>query len=388
MPFLTAHRIHDGNGWLPEGKAIEVATDGTILSIEDCPHTEVTFYEGILIPGFVNAHCHLELSHMKGVVPEHTGLIHFLKNIPAHRNDFTAGQKRAARHVAYNELVANGIIAIGDIANTDDTIDLRGLDEMHFYTFIESMGFVEENAARSFEYALKTYETFASQPTKSKLLRQAIIPHAPYSVSASLFRLIDKHKEQVIISIHNQESEEENKYYTNKEGKVQDLLHTLGIDDSLFIPSGRSSLQTYLDWATTGHPFLLVHNTYTKREDVQYAHNRLNEVHWCLCPNANLYIEQRLPDIDMLINEAANICIGTDSLASNHQLCLLSELHTIKKSYLHISWDTLLTWATRNGAIALNVHDFAGTLAIGKRPGILQVINYEDAQNFAIKRII
>src|SRR5580658_1874420 len=108
MRFLTANKIHNGRGWLPEGSVIEVADDGTVISISNKPNKEAVFYEGILTPGFVNVHCHLELSHMKGLVPEHTGLIPFLKNIPRHRNDFTEEQKKAARHKAYNELLQNG----------------------------------------------------------------------------------------------------------------------------------------------------------------------------------------------------------------------------------------------------------------------------------------
>src|ERR1700752_4673982 len=124
MPFITASRIHDGHTWLPEGTVIEVADDGSVVALHD--HTmqdKATHYDGILSPGLVNAHCHLELSHMKGVVPQHTGLIPFLKTIPLHRNDRTEEQKKTARHEAYLELLRNGVVAVGDIANTTDTLD-------------------------------------------------------------------------------------------------------------------------------------------------------------------------------------------------------------------------------------------------------------------------
>ena len=386
--FLTAKKIHDGYGWLPEGTVIETAPDGTIISVQDTANLEAQFYDGILAPGFVNVHCHLELSHMKGVVPEHTTLIPFLKTIPSHRNDFTEEQKKEARHKAYNELLENGIVAVGDIANTTDTLDIRKLGQLHFQTFIESIGFTEANAPRSFSYAVHSYEAFAGQQAGNRILMQAIVPHAPYSVSSALFRLIDGHIDGGIISIHNQESTEENKYYTAKEGHVQDLLHTLGIDDTPFQPSGRTSIQTYFEWLAPTHPFVLVHNTYTSREDVQYAHTRAKEVYWCLCPNANLYIENTLPDISMLISEGAKICIGTDSLASNHQLNILSELHSIKKHYPHLSWETLLSWSSANGAKALQMQHIIGTIEEGKKPGILQITNLEDANNFRIKRIV
>ena len=389
MPFLTARQIHDGNGWLPEGSVIEVSDDGVIISVSDKPLSSSVFYEGVLVPGFVNAHCHLELSHMKDLIPTKTGLIPFLKHIPQHRNDFTDEQKRAARNNGHEELLVNGIVAVGDIANTVETMDIRALDKLHFYTFVESIGFTEANAERSFAFAVQTYNAFAAQQAGNKQLKEAIVPHAPYSVSSSLFRLIDTHREDVIISIHNQESEEENKYYTAKEGEVSDLLLALGIDDSFFYPTGRSSIQSYLEWMSQHHPFIFVHNTYTKHLDVQYAHSRLNEVYWCLCPNANLYIENRLPDIYMFIAEEANICIGTDSLASNHQLCILSELYTIKERYPALSWELLISWGTRNGAQALQMQQTIGTIAPGKIPGILQITGLETVNTKpSVKRII
>jgi len=388
MPFLTANKIHNGHGWLPEDSVIELSDDGTVISIQDGPNNDAVFYEGILSPGFVNAHCHLELSHMKGVVPEHTRLIPFLKNITQHRNDFTDEQKKAARKEGYNELVRNGVVAVGDIANTTDSLDVRALDKMHFYTFIESIGFTEQNATRSFGYAQQTYQAFASQQSNKHLLKQAIVPHAPYSVSSALFRLIDMHRKDVIISIHNQESEEENRYYNTKEGAVTDLLLSLGIDDGFFNPTGRSSIQSYLEWMSPHHPFIFVHNTYTKRLDVQYAHSRLNEVYWCLCPNANLYIENTLPDIKMFISEGANICIGTDSLASNRQLCILSELYSIKEHYPAIDWETLLIWATLNGACGLQLQDVVGSIEVGKAPGILQLTGLDiNGVKPSVKRI-
>ncbi len=384
MSFLTANRIHNGHKWLPDGTTIEVADDGTILAIHDSPTKDTTTYEGILTPGFVNAHCHIELSHMKGVVPERTGLIPFLKTIPRHRNDFTDEQKKTARHNAYHELLKNGVVAVGDIANTTDTLDVRALGQLNFYTFVESIGFTEANAQKAFAYAISAYETFATQQGAN--LKQAIIPHAPYSVSSPLFRLIDAHARDVVISIHNQESEEENKFYTKKEGGVRDLLQTLGVDDSFFTPTGRSSLQSYLQWLSPTHPFIFVHNTYTRRQDVQFAHSRLKDVYWCLCPNANLYIENTLPDIDMFISENANICIGTDSLASNHQLSVLSELQTIKERYPHLTWETLLTWGTRNGALALQMPDI-GTIEVGKKPGVVEIAGM-DGGSPAVRRVI
>lgn len=388
MSFITASKIHDGHSWLPKGSTIEIDDRGTVIKIHDSPNESTIVYDGILTPGFVNAHCHLELSHMKGMIAKKTGLVSFLKSVTSQRGSDDV-ERLAARQAAYQELYNNGVVAVGDISNTTDTMDVRSLALLHVHTFVEALGFSDANAARSFGFALNIYHAFEGQRTQQVWLSQTITPHAPYSVSQSLFRLIDEHSQGHIISIHNQESEEENRYYCDKNGSMRELYEALRIDDSSFAPTGRSSLRTYLDWVSPGRPVMFVHNTYTRRDDVRYAQTHLRKAFWCLCPNANIYIENKLPDIEMLMSENVNICIGTDSLASNDELNILSELYTIKKHYPMLPWETLLSWATYKGALALEMQEVIGSIEAGKTPGILHIAGLDNGGAKAtIKRII
>jgi len=312
--FITADLIHTGTKFLPQGAVIEVADNGTIIAIHESglslrgtkqPNSQFPItnsYNGILCPGFVNAHCHMELSHMKGAIPEGQTLIPFLKHIPLHRNDYTQEQKDIARINGYNELLANGVVAVGDICNTTDTLDVRAQNKMHIHSFVESIGFTQ-TPDRQFNYAIQVYDTFAAQQQEEKRLSQSIVPHAPYSVSQELFSRIDQHNLNSLISIHNQESPAEDEYYLMKKGTVPELLQTLGIDDTFFQPSGKSSLQTYLQWFASTHPFIFIHNTYTSLTDIELARTLIPNLYWCFCPNANIYIESRLPDIDLFIRE-------------------------------------------------------------------------------------
>ena len=201
--------------------------------------------------------------------------------------------------------------------------------------------------------------------------------------------MIDSHEPGSLISIHNQESADEGVYYKTKGGGVPELLKIFGIDDSQFSPSGKSSLQTYLEWMSAERPYLFVHNTCSEREDVQFAHSRIRNAYWCLCPNANLYIENNLPDISMLMSEGAKICVGTDSLSSNHQLSIIAELATLKTHFADIGWDVLLKWATSNGAKALQMEHMVGTIEPGKKPGILQVQGLENSAGIpSVNRIV
>lgn len=385
---ITAPFIHDGNTWLAKGSTISINDDGVIAGILSQPTKNTVFYEGIICPCFVNAHCHLELSHMKGLIPEGTGLISFLKQVIYNRNIHSSSEKETAKELAYQTLIENGVIAIGDIANTTDTLSLRQKGDLHFHTFIEAIGFSETNADKSFQFAKQIFDQFNLQiPKAGNIVTQSITPHAPYSVSMPLFKMIQRHSPN-LMSVHNQESTFEDEYFINKTGPIVNFLHELGIDDSFFKPSGLSSIQTYMEHLDVKSTYLFVHNTYTSNNDILYISTYFPNSYWCLCPNANLYIESRLPDLNELILQTDKICIGTDSLASNHKLSVWSELQTIHKYYPSLSWETLIRWATFNGAKALNMQESIGRIQEGNKPGLLQIKDLESGSDNNLLRIV
>ena len=112
---------------------------------------------------------------------------------------------------------------------------------------------------------------------------------------------------------------------------------------------------------------------------------------WCLCPNANQYIEQTMPPIELLRTGAANIIVGTDSYASNWSLNILDELKTIQQHHPQIPLEEMLGWATINGARALQMEKHLGSFETGKKPGIVLIENIFGAQNLnaaSSKRIL
>lgn len=369
--FLTADNIHDGKQFLKKGTALELTDDGTVVQLHENYDGKAAHYRGIICPGFVNAHCHLELSHMKGCIPKHTGLISFLLQVVQKRNDFSASEKNAARQQAYETLWQRGVSAVGDICNTTESIDLRSIGKMHIHSFVEALGFQESAAEASFNYALKTHQAFQQQMT-NKRATQSITAHAPYSVSRKLFEKINAFESTALLAVHNQECADENQFYKDKTGSVNQLLTALNIDASSFPTYGRSSLQTYTQWLAASHPIIFVHNTFTGVEDVQQTMARFPKAYFCLCPNANLYIENTLPDVEMLMAAGASICIGTDSLSSNDQLCVFSELQTLHHHF-KTDWELLLQWACFRGAQALQMEKSVGSFTAGLQPGIVQI---------------
>ena len=361
--------ITDGSGVIIDLVNNEEAGDG----IEE--------FKGIISPGFVNAHCHLELSHLKGRIPENTGLVEFVQQVMNNRSKGNEHQLEAMEQ-AVSKMYHSGIVAVGDICNSTDSIAVKKSSKILWHNFIEVSGFVGEAANARLEAMKLILDQFKNElPFQPKTLS----PHAPYSVSKKLFHLLNEHTEAQLITIHNQESAAEDELYLAKQGGFLDLYNNFEIDISSFEPTGKSSVQSWLPYFNKQQSILSVHNTYTSKSDIdfliKYSEKHSSLFSYCICINANDYIEQKNPPIEMLMNSDCNVVIGTDSLASNHQLNILEELKTIQLSNNPIfPLSTLLKWATINGAKALQLDSLVGSFEKGKKPGVVLIENIQQFQ--------
>lgn len=357
----------------PVEKGVVITDDaGQILAIERREqHDPATLQilPGVLIPGFVNTHCHLELSHMKGKVHTGTGLIPFITGVVTQRN--AAGEVIAdAIAQAEREMLAGGIVAVGDISNAPDTFAAKSKGRLRYYTFLELFDFLQEAGAdKTMADGLEVYH----QIELAEGSRRALVPHAPYSVSTRLFQKIRDFNPAsgITISIHNQETPPENELFLHKKGGFLDFYGKFGISLDAFQATGKPSIYYALEHLNPAQRTLFVHNTLTTRDDIRAAQSWSAQVYWATCPNANLYIENRLPDYQAFLDTDARVTIGTDSLTSNWQLSVLEEMKTIARYQSYVPFETLLRWATLNGAQALGFDDTLGSLEPGKKPGLL-----------------
>jgi cytosine/adenosine deaminase-related metal-dependent hydrolase len=200
----------------------------------------------------------------------------------------------------------------------------------------------------------------------------SITPHSPYSVSKTLFHLLNQNTADQLISIHNQETPAENELYGKKTGEFLGLFKDLGIDIDSFLPTGKTSFASWIDYFNNDQKIISVHNSFTTADDL-LAIKPGKQVHFCVCINANLYIENTLPPVDMLIQNDCRILMGTDSYASNSRLNMMEEIKSMQKYFPHISLETILQWATFNGAQALGISDRFGSFEKGKSPGLVLI---------------
>jgi cytosine/adenosine deaminase-related metal-dependent hydrolase len=149
-----------------------------------------------------------------------------------------------------------------------------------------------------------------------------------------------------------------------------DFYNAFGFSVEQLKPTGRPSIYYAMQHMNPACRTLFVHNTMTAAADIQAAQEWSDNVYWATCANANLYIENRLPNYKAFMDNGARMTIGTDSLTSNWQLSVLEEMKTIAKYQSYVPFETLLQWATLNGAEALGYEAELGSIEPGKAPGL------------------
>ena len=344
---------------------------GKILAIESRrQHDPATLemHKGVLTPGFINTHCHLELSHMKGRADTGTGLLPFLQTVVNFR-EIPMEEILDAIEKGDQEMYDAGIVAVGDISNKLDTAARKDISKIRYYTFVEMFDFLQE------DWAEKTYEqyrpVFEGQSTANHN-RKSLVPHAPYTVSRNLFSKVRSLNApgNTTISIHNQETPEENELFLKGTGGFTEFYRSFNIPLDQFRPSGKKAIHYALENMDPACRTLFVHNTTTGPDDIAAANAWSPNVYWATCPNANLYIENRLPNYRYFLDAGARMTIGTDSPTSNWQLSVLEEMKAIAKYQSYVPFGELLRWATLNGAEALGFEADLGSLEPGKTPGL------------------
>lgn len=389
MRFISASIVVPVRGGFVKNGVVAVDKDGTINGVyeQDDPivkDVNKEHYEGVLVPGFVNAHCHLELSHMLGKTPKGQGLPKFLASVMKTR---AVDKKEVISRMEEADalMFKNGIQAVGDHVNTEVSSAVKEKSSIFYHTFVEIMAVNKEDiqdridAARDVEFYFNANHT-------------SITPHAPYSCSKELFKVLRKVvSEENILSVHNQESEEENKLFRYKEGEFLEFYAEMGINVDAMKAQARNSIQSFLPYTPKTNKLILVHNTYTSAKDLDFISRQGRDVYLCICPKANLYIEGKLPKVLNFIPNPNRVIVGTDSLASNDTLSILEELKVLVEVNPNLEFLQVLQWATINGAEALGLEDTLGSIEIGKKPGLVLLEgmnNLRLTDKVTLKRIV
>ena len=368
---LGADRIFNGRVFL-EDMVLVMREDDSVEALVPLAEAgaEVEFVKGILSPGFINCHCHLELSHLKGCIEPGRGLVPFIKDVVTKRH-VAEEVKSEAMSAALEEMWEKGISGVADICNTGDSIELKQRSSMRWHSFIEVISLFDATSSERVQQFDKIRERYQQNG-----LSAGLVPHAPYTISPETFQILNEATAGTTISIHNQETGAEDELFRSGTGAFLDLYSSMGHLSSVLPVSGKTSLQTWLPHFTNGQTILMVHNTFTGAEDLLFAKEHAQRhgltLVYCLCPNANRYIENTFPPVELLMEHGCRIVLGTDSYGSNWQLDIGSEIAAIRKEYPTLSLERLLQWATLNGAETMGWTDL-GHFKKGTKPGVVVI---------------
>ncbi len=356
---------------------VEVDNNGKIISIVD-PGREfkeihsTEFHNGVIVPGFVNAHCHLELSHLKGKIKSDLGIAGFIKAVTEYRiNDSEVIEK--AIQLAIREIELAGTVAVGDICNTLDTFLLKSRGNTFFHNFIEVFGINPDTSERIIENAIGIMSGFE----KLQNACTSITPHSTYSLSNTLWDTVRDHinKSDLPVSIHYAESLPEFEYLMNGTGLLMERYRLLKIPFDA--PFGLTPFKVVTDNINHDKDVLLIHNTFASVDELVELNRIYRKATFVTCPESNLIIEGKLPDLVSMYNHGLRIAIGTDSLASATSLSMLHHIKLLQDNFTDIPFSEILKWSTLNGAEALNVADRFGSIEIGKAPGLNLITNFD-----------
>lgn len=335
--------------------------------------------DGVLIPGLVNAHTHLEFSDIPSPLG-HQGisLPDWIKHVIACRQQQTAAEKAAAIQSGLAEIARTGTVAVGEIATQpfDDSVYLESEPQLQKTIFLEQLTTNADLIADRCTAAA----AHASRPSQSVRITHGISPHAPYSVHPKLLkRLTDIAIEHSApIAMHVAETREEIELLDSQSGKFVELLRGLGAWNPT-AETNANSIDVVIEQLARSNRVLLVHGNYLTETQLQTVSQ--HNISIAYCPRTHAWFGHSTWPLKLAIELGINVCLGTDSRVSNPDLNLLSELKTVAKLHPEIRSEVVLKLGTINAATALGIAATFGSIEPGKSANLCLISN-ESAKSF------
>lgn len=360
--------------------------DGTIVRTGVCEEGEEVL-EGALVPGFVNGHCHVELSHLHKKFVKGTGMAGFIDQINALRDWAGREKKQELVKEWMDRMWERGVSAMADISNDDSSFDVKASHPLYTRTFLEVFGSEPEMC----EGVMKEV-TELNEVADAAGIDAAPTPHSCYTMSPQLLsESAAAGLERGWLSYHSQESQEEEDLLLTGTGAMYENRKRSGMSTPPV--TGESSLKYFISRLAEAKPapydanILLVHNVCLQQGDIDAAREVMKNVYWAICPLSNIFIHNALPPIELMRANNLDIIVGTDSLSSNDDLDIVKELACIHANFPEVPMSEILKWACLNGARFLAKDEVLGSFAEGKKPGIVLVKNI-DADGFVTENSV
>jgi cytosine/adenosine deaminase-related metal-dependent hydrolase len=311
-----------------------------------------------LLPGLINAHCHLDFTRFKGALSARQGFTEWIKSINGLRRSFGTSDYLESIAEGFELLVESGVTTVANIEAFPELLPLLPIPPLRTWWFLELIDV--RSRINEDETLLGALSFFESHP--EWLGGFGLSPHAPYTASVDLYRLArtcgDKYN--MLSTTHIAESVEEHEMFSHARGPLHDFLASLGRDNS---DCGQGSALSHLvEHGVIGSNCIIAHLNYLQDYDYELvASSGASVVH---CPKCHTYFGHAPFPMKALREAGVNVCLGTDSLASNNTLDMRAEMREAQA--IHDLGDReVLEMVLLNGARALGQVGKLGQLSPG-----------------------
>ncbi len=344
-------------GWLEiEADIITAVGPGSNLH----PGKEVRkLVDCILLPGLINAHCHLELTSLKDRLPSGKSFPVWVEELRGFTAAFNSENYQRAAKKGVLLLLKGGATTVVDVGNTGDALVVLSKSPMRSFALVETLGLDPSLAESRFAFAKKMAEGIANDSR----YRSGVTPHAAYSCSPELLSKTAQYQigRHLPLSIHASESREEAELFASASGPLQDYCRRI------FSRSPEHRNTTPIQWLESLNLLpdgaLIVHGNHLDEKDMAILSDRkASVVH---CPSSHAFFGHRPLPYSQLREHGIPVCLGTDSLASGDSLSMLDQIRLFRKNFPVVSAEESLRMATSVAAQALGLGDELGILKPG-----------------------
>jgi cytosine/adenosine deaminase-related metal-dependent hydrolase len=352
-PIEDGAVILDGDRIFAVGRAKDVLAPH--IAVEDLGNAAI-------VPGFVNAHTHLEFSDLAAPLGQPgVAFANWIRGVVARRQAISPEQlprkKSEAIVSGLRESLHAGTTLIGEIATAIDLEPYRR-SPLRGVVFLESLGFSDERVGEALQRSLD----FLSGDQKSAAWRRGVSPHAPYSTN---WQIVAAAGGRWPVAMHLAESREELELLQSRRGPFRDLLDGMGIWRDAALPES-AGVMWYLQQLARSPRALVIHGNYLADDEIAFLAARAATMSVVYCPRTHAYFHHDAYPLAKMRAAGVNVALGTDSRASNPDLSLLAEMRFVARQR-DVPRDEVLRMGTLRGAQALGFEHEIGSLAPGKR---------------------
>jgi cytosine/adenosine deaminase-related metal-dependent hydrolase len=317
----------------------------------------------VLLPGLINAHCHLDYTCLRGKIPPQKSFADWIRAINTEKATLSPDDYVRSINEGFAEAKRFGTTTIANLTAFPELIGQINQP-------IRTWWFAELIDVRDPSRAKETVDLAVEQLKSQE--DWGLAPHAPFSASADLYRRCSEvaQRDKILLATHLAESREEVSIFRDRKGPLYEFLQGIGREMSDLghgTPVSRFSEIIRDSSASLGmtENWLLVHVNELEKTDFDQLARSASKASIVHCPRSHKYFGHSLFQYDKLRGCGFELCLGTDSLASNDDLSLFAEMRAFQKEFPNVSAEEILEMVTTNPARALRQQDRLGKI----RPG-------------------